>query len=185
MNRCSFSIDFARLSVCEYCTCVSICSVGVMQHYTLWILLIENSVRMHRVAPGRKVLQVDHNDVVDLSSQDGPQEAQPGGSGGQEAVRGVCVLSEHGLLINTANTVGSSFQEYSRMPEIDVETEKWLKRRRRQPLILICWSCLRVKVRLLSYYIVQDYTMTRSFISLSCYIHIIKKRSMNNKIWAV
>lgn len=76
---------------------------------------------MHRVTPGCKVLQVDHNNFADLSSQCRPQEAQPGRSGDFPAVRGICILSEHGLLINTANTMGSSLQEHRRMPEIQVE----------------------------------------------------------------
>lgn len=76
---------------------------------------------MHRVVPGRKVLQVDHYDVINLRSQHRPQEAQPGGTGGQAAVRSICILSKHGLLINAANAVGSSFQEYRCMPEKGVE----------------------------------------------------------------
>lgn len=66
---------------------------------------------MHRVVPGCHVLQMDHDDVVDLRSQYGSQEAQPGGPGGLLAVCGIGVLSEHGLLINTANTLGSSLQK--------------------------------------------------------------------------
>lgn len=37
------------------------------------------------------------------------------------AIGCVRVLSEHGLLINTANMVGTSFQEYRCMPEVEVE----------------------------------------------------------------
>ena len=95
-----------------------------MQHYTLWVLLIENSMRMHGVAPGCKVIQVDDNNFINLSSQYRPQEAQPGRSGGQDAVCGICILSEHGFLINTANTVGSSHQEPRCMPGIGVEKER-------------------------------------------------------------
>lgn len=76
---------------------------------------------MHSVVPGCKVLQVDQNNVINLSSKYGPQEAQRDRAGGQAAIRSICILSEHGLLVNTANTVGSSFQEYRRMPEIEVE----------------------------------------------------------------
>lgn len=67
---------------------------------------------VHRVVPGCKILKVDHNNVINLCSQYGPQEAQPGGSGGQAAVCSICILSEHGLLINTANAVRSTFQEH-------------------------------------------------------------------------
>lgn len=76
---------------------------------------------VHGVVPARKVLQVDHDNVVNLRSQYGPQEAQPGGPGGLLAVRSICILSVHGLLVNTADSVGPSFQEYRCMPEIEVE----------------------------------------------------------------
>lgn len=132
-----------------------------MSHYTLCVLLIENSMGMHSVVPGRKVFQVDHNNVINLSSQYGPQEAQPGRSGGQAAVRRVCILSEHGLLINTANTVGSSFQEYRRMPETEVDgrQKEWEiqiqgggERAGGRKDLKKC----TVKVRLRSYYTIQD-----------------------------
>lgn len=153
--------------------------------YTLHVLLIEDSMRMHWVVPGRKVLQVDHDNVIDLSSQYGPEEAQPGGSGGQAAVRVVRVLSEHGLLINTADTLGSSLQEHRCMPEIQVETEKWLERRKRvcrgqrQPLSLICCLFLKVKVELVSYYTIQGCTMTCSLFpyDVTC-IFLQQKKSM-------
>lgn len=76
---------------------------------------------VHGVVPARHVLQVDHENVVNLRSQYGPEEAQPGRSGGLLAVRSICILSVHGLLVNAANSVGSSFQEYRCMPEIKVE----------------------------------------------------------------
>lgn len=152
-----------------------------MSHYTLCILLIENSMGMHSVVPGCKVLQVDHNNVINLGSQYGPQEAQPGRSGGQVPVRRICILPEHGLLINTANAVGSSFQEYRCMPEIEVDgrQKEW------EIQIQGGGECAggrrdlkkcKDKVRLLSYYTVQDCTMTCSFTSLSCYVHIFCKK---------
>lgn len=95
-----------------------------MQHYTLCILLIENSVGMHRVVPGCKVLQVDYDNIINLCSQYGPQEAQPAGSGSLLTVSGICELSEHSLLINTTNTVGSTFKEYSSMSEIQMDERK-------------------------------------------------------------
>ncbi|TNN31806.1 hypothetical protein EYF80_058037 [Liparis tanakae] len=87
---------------------------------------VENPMRMHGVAPGCKVLQADHDNFVNLGSQYRPQEAEPGRSGGQAAVRGIRVLSEHGLLVNTADTLGSSFQKRGCKPETEVETEKWV-----------------------------------------------------------
>lgn len=113
---------------------------------------------MHSVVSGCKVLQVDHNDVVDLGSQYGSQEAQRDRPGGQTAVRGICVLSVHGLLVNTANTVGSSFQEHRCMSEIEVERRtktmrdtdsgvQWLHKRsvcegkkRKRQLLFLFWD---------------------------------------------
>ncbi|KAF3840792.1 hypothetical protein F7725_006654 [Dissostichus mawsoni] len=54
--------------------------------YGLWNSENKNSMRMHGVAPGCKVIQVDDNNFINLSSQYRPQEAQPGRSGGQDAV---------------------------------------------------------------------------------------------------
>lgn len=79
---------------------------------------------MHGVAPGSKVLQMNQYDVTNLGSQCGPQEAQPLRSGSQVAVRSIGILPEHSLLINTANAMGSLFQEYRRMSEIEVERYK-------------------------------------------------------------
>ena len=67
---------------------------------------------------------MDYDNVINLSPQYGPQEAQPGGSGGQVLVCVICVLSEHSLLINTANTVGSTLQEYRSMSEIETDERK-------------------------------------------------------------
>lgn len=119
-----YIIDVAGLTLCEYSMLSLRAYICIMQHYTFCILLIENSMRMHRVVPGCKVLQMDHNDIINLSSQYGTEEAQPGRMGDLAAVRSICVLSEHGLLINAANTVGSSFQEDRCMPEIQWETGK-------------------------------------------------------------
>ena len=76
---------------------------------------------MHRIAPGCKVLHVDRDNVIDLRAQYWPQEAQPLRPVSLCAVCSVRVLPEHGLLINTANLVGSFFQEHSRLPEIETE----------------------------------------------------------------
>lgn len=92
-----------------------------MQHHTLCILLIENPMGMHGVVPAGEVLQVHDNYVINLCSKYGSQEAQPGRSGGLVLVCSICILSVHGLLVNSANTVGSTFQEPRCMPEIAVE----------------------------------------------------------------
>lgn len=76
---------------------------------------------MYRIAPGGKVLQVDQNDITNLRPKDGPQEAQPGGAWDQLAVRPVCILTEHGLLVDPTDALGSFFQEDGCMPEIRVE----------------------------------------------------------------
>lgn len=64
-------------------------------------------MRMYGVVPGRKVLQVDYNDITDLCSEDGPQEAQPGRARDLLAVHAVCILAEHSLLVDPANALGS------------------------------------------------------------------------------
>lgn len=64
-------------------------------------------MRMYGVVPGGKVLQVDQDDITNLSSKDGPQEAQPGRAWDLLAVRPVRVLTEHGLLVDPADALWS------------------------------------------------------------------------------
>lgn len=76
---------------------------------------------MYRVFPGGKVLQVDQNDITNLRPKDGPQEAQPDRAWHLLAVCPVSILTEHGLLVDPADALGSFFQENGCMPEIRVE----------------------------------------------------------------
>lgn len=78
-------------------------------------------MRMYRVVPGGKVLQVNYNDITDLCSKDGPQEAQPGGAWDLLAVCTVRILAEHGLLVDPADTIGSLLKVFRCVPEIRVE----------------------------------------------------------------
>lgn len=97
------------------------CIISVLQLLTLCVFLIEDPVRMYGVAPGGKVLQVDRNDIPNLRPNDRPQEAQPGGAWDLLAVRPVRVLTEHGLLVEPADALGSFFKENGCVPEIRVE----------------------------------------------------------------
>lgn len=76
---------------------------------------------MYGVVPGSTVLQVDDNDIADLCSKDGPQEAQPGGAWDLLAVRAVRILAEHGLLVDPADALGSFSKVGGRMSKIRVE----------------------------------------------------------------
>lgn len=75
---------------------------------------------MYGVVPGGRVLQVNYNDITDLCSKDGPQEAQPGGAWDLLAVCTVRILAEHGLLVDPADTLGSLLKEFGCAPEIRV-----------------------------------------------------------------
>lgn len=77
-------------------------------------------MRMHGVVPGGKVLQVDREDITNLRSKDGAQEAQPGRAWDLLAVRPVLVLTEHGLLVDPADALWSCFKEGGRVPGIRV-----------------------------------------------------------------
>lgn len=76
---------------------------------------------MYGVVPGGKVLQVNYNDIIDLCSKDGPQEAQPGGAWDLLAICPVRILAEHGLLVDPADALGSLLKEFGCVPEIRVE----------------------------------------------------------------
>lgn len=69
-------------------------------------------MRVHAVVPARKVLQVNHDDFADFRSYGGSEEAQPRRPGRLPAVRGVCELPEHGLLVNAANPLWFLQQEF-------------------------------------------------------------------------
>lgn len=99
--------------------CLGVCICN-LKHHTFCIFLIEHSMGMHGVAPGCKVLQMNHYNVINLSSKYGPQEAQPLRPGSKVSVRSIRILSEHSLLINTANEVRFFSQEYICMSEIEV-----------------------------------------------------------------
>lgn len=77
-------------------------------------------MRMYGVVPGGKVLQVDQDDITNLRSKDGPQEAQPGRAWDLLAVRPVRVLTEHGLLVDPADALWSWFKEGGCVPGIRV-----------------------------------------------------------------
>lgn len=76
---------------------------------------------MYGVVPGSKVLQVDQNDIINFCSNDGPKEAQPSGAWDLLTVRIVRILTEHGLLVDPADALGSFFKEGGCVPEIRVE----------------------------------------------------------------
>lgn len=76
-------------------------------------------MRVHGVAPACKVLQVDDDDIIHLSSQYGPQEAQPIRTRSQPGVGGVRVLPKHGLLVNAANPLRPSLQKHLSVSEAE------------------------------------------------------------------
>lgn len=78
-----------------------------MKHFTFCILLIEDSMGMHGIVSACEILYFDHDNVINLGPQYRAQEAQPGRSVRSLSERIVCKLSEHGLLINTADEVGT------------------------------------------------------------------------------
>lgn len=112
--------------------CWSVCvhilqTVWTVCYCTLCILLIENSVGVHGVVPGRKILQVNHDNFAYFRTQRGPQEAQPGRSGGLAGVRGICKLTEHCFLVDSADSLSPSLQEHRSLSVTQVERQKrWL-----------------------------------------------------------
>lgn len=87
---------------------MSVVSTYNTQNFTFRILLIEHPMGMHGVISGGKVLQMDHNNITDLSSQHRSQVAQLVRVGSPASVCCICILSEHRFLIHPANALGSS-----------------------------------------------------------------------------
>lgn len=83
---------------------------------------------MHGVVPGCKVLQVNHNNIINLSSQYRTQKTQPAGSWSEAGEGGICILSVHGLLIDTAHTIRPFQKVYRCRPETQMNTKGKMKK---------------------------------------------------------